>query len=217
MTSEVDISNLALGFLGDPGAVTSISPPDPSVQASLCARYYPLARDTLLSMHSWNFSTTRSILAQLSDNPSSTWAFAFGLPSDYVTTLSVLPVGATNDYSDVANDLTGGVYTPLPYTIEVDANGNKLLLSTQDAQGGVVLRYTRRVTDAALFPALFVNAVAMLLSSYLAGPLIRGVEGAKTTAGQMQIFMAWKQQAVAQDANERQVEVTQATPLAGNH
>ena len=65
MASVVDICNLALGHLGDPATVSSIDPPEGSAQAQHCARFYPIARDSLLEMHSWNFSTYREALAHL--------------------------------------------------------------------------------------------------------------------------------------------------------
>ena len=50
MASEVDICNLALGHLGDNATVASLNPPEGSVQAQHCARFYPIARDALLEM-----------------------------------------------------------------------------------------------------------------------------------------------------------------------
>ena len=64
MASEVDICNLALSHLGDNATVASIDPPEGSAQAEHCSRFYPIARDTLLEMHNWNFSTRRAVLAQ---------------------------------------------------------------------------------------------------------------------------------------------------------
>ena len=50
MSTPVDICNLALARLGDEANVQSISPPDGSTQAALCAQFYPIARDTALTM-----------------------------------------------------------------------------------------------------------------------------------------------------------------------
>lgn len=51
MASEVDICNLALARLGDNATVASIDPPEGSAQAEHCARFYAIARDSLLEMH----------------------------------------------------------------------------------------------------------------------------------------------------------------------
>ena len=62
---EVTICNLALSHLGDTAAVASIKPPDSSVQAQLCARFYWVARNALLEMAAWGFATRRVVLAKL--------------------------------------------------------------------------------------------------------------------------------------------------------
>jgi hypothetical protein len=76
MAAEVDICNAALGHLGDEATVAAITPPDGSVQAGHCARFYPMARDELLEMHTWRFNTQRAVLA-LSPSPPAGWAFAY--------------------------------------------------------------------------------------------------------------------------------------------
>lgn len=63
--SEVTICNLALSHLGDTATVVSIKPPDASVQAQLCARFYYVARNSLLEMHAWSFATRRVKLAEV--------------------------------------------------------------------------------------------------------------------------------------------------------
>ena len=72
MPSAVDICNTALSHIGDSANVSSIDPPDGSVQASYCKTFYPIALSSLLEMATWGFSTKRVALAAV-DNPSSTW------------------------------------------------------------------------------------------------------------------------------------------------
>ena len=57
MATEVDICNLALAHLGDDATIASLSPPEGSAQAEKAARFYPIARNTLLEMHTWNFAS----------------------------------------------------------------------------------------------------------------------------------------------------------------
>jgi hypothetical protein len=106
--SEVTICNLALSHLGDTAEVTSIKPPDASVQAQLCARFYPMARNALLEMANWGFATRRVTLAEVA-NPTldpddscsrGTWRFAYGLPADAVNVLAVIPADASDDYEE---------------------------------------------------------------------------------------------------------------------
>ena len=59
MATEVDICNLALAHLGDDATIASINPPEGSAQAEKAARFYPIARNTLLELHSWNFASCK--------------------------------------------------------------------------------------------------------------------------------------------------------------
>jgi hypothetical protein len=176
MASEVTICNLALGHIGDSATVSSLNPPEGSAQAEHCARYYPEARNALLEMHAWNFATRRASLAQVS-NPSSTWLYAYAMPSGCLKVLAVIPAGATDDYVFSVHDedtgalVAGGGYTPQPYTVETDENGNRIILTNC---ANAVLRFTALVTDTTRFSPLFTQALTWLLASMLAGPIIKG-------------------------------------------
>ena len=227
MASDVDICNLALATLGDDAAVTSISPADGSSQSSHCSRFYPIARDALLEMHTWGFSTTRAALTPLVANPStdpyntalSTWLFAYAAPSDVVNYLEVLDPGATDDLSvgvSMQSTIGGqfntalGVYVPQPFTVETDANGNDIVYTNQE---NAMLRYTRLVSDTSKFSPLFTEALVMLLSAHLAGPIIKGSEGRNASADIMSKFFTWwKEKAVESDANQRRIHLTQGAP-----
>jgi hypothetical protein len=74
-TSEVDICNLALANIGETAKVTSIDPVDGSAQAALCARFYPLARDSLLEMGTWSFAVERKTLTPTT-NTRTEWEYA---------------------------------------------------------------------------------------------------------------------------------------------
>src|SRR6185312_13769649 len=108
--SEVTICNLALAHLGDTATVASISPPDGSVQAQLCARFYFAARDAALEMAAWGFATRRIAMSLLQeavcdssprvypDGTPATWRYMYALPNGALNTLAVLPKDAINDY-----------------------------------------------------------------------------------------------------------------------
>lgn len=53
MASPLTICNMALVHLGESARVTSIAPSDGSVQADLCARFYPQADVILRTAESW--------------------------------------------------------------------------------------------------------------------------------------------------------------------
>ena len=95
--NEVDICNLALSHIGDTANVVSIDPPEGSAQAGHCARFYPIARNTLQEMHPWGFCTTRVTLAQVAETVQG-WNHVYIVPSDALNLISVLPPQAISDY-----------------------------------------------------------------------------------------------------------------------
>lgn len=164
MSSVIDIANLALSKLGDSATVSSINPPEGSAQAEHCQRFYPIARDSLLELHSWNFATKRVVLAQLTDTPPDAWAYVYAAPSDYIRALSLIPSGAASEADT------------MPFVIETNVDGT-LVIFTNVSEA--TLKYISQVTDTNKFTPLFVNTLATLLASYLAGPVIKGSEGLK--------------------------------------
>ena len=89
MANDVDISNLAVAHLGDTANITSIDPPEGSVQAERAARYYPIARDSLLEMRDWDFSIRRQSGASLDIDLPPPWAYAYAIPDDCLAVLGV--------------------------------------------------------------------------------------------------------------------------------
>lgn len=171
MASVVQVCNMALSHIGSEARVSSISPPDGSVEAGHCATFYDLARTELIEPGTWRFALARAALAQLT-NDSTTWLYAYALPSDCQRALRILTPGTaltvfTQDTVDVSPTDEGSA----DFTIE----GDVLYSNEPDA----VLVYSRDVTDVSRFPASFISALSYMLASYVAGPIIKGNEGTK--------------------------------------
>jgi hypothetical protein len=161
MASAVDIANTALSHIGADAVVTSLSPLDGSVEAGHCARFLPIARQAVLSAeYSWAFARKRVVLAELT-NDSTEWAYKYQVPSDCLRTRKVLA-------HDVAD-------TPERGTAKYEREGDALYTNQPEA----TLIYTRDVTDTTRYPADFVSALGMILAGYLAGPIIKGADGAR--------------------------------------
>jgi hypothetical protein len=206
MASDVDICNMALSHLGADATVASISPPDGSAEAGHCARFYPIARRILIDAHSWTWAKTRATLAEVT-NPSTVWTYAYALPSNCIRPLRVLQLSA----------LSALVTTEPTILSLLDERG-----STQfDIESGVllthepeaVLLYRRDVTDSSRFPPLATSALSLLLASYLAGPIIKGLEGANIGGKLRDQAMALLAKAAAADANST-VESNEFTPAS---
>lgn len=171
---------MALGHLGDAATVASINPPEGSPQASHCATFYPMARDTLLEMHDWGFATKRVLLAQL-DCPVSQWAYCYAAPSDLVKAIGLVDSASTSDTvaSLSSEDGAYAVYSPQPYELETSTDGARVIYTNQ---ANALLRYVARVTDTTKFSPLFTRTLAASLASMLAGPVLKGEVGMRAAA-----------------------------------
>jgi hypothetical protein len=224
MATEVDICNLALANLGDSATVVSISPPEVgSRQAELCARFYPLARDAVLAAHSWSFNTRRGHVVQLDEAPVVGWDFQFALPVDCLHVLAVLPDGGDADLNPRRTfDPTGARfpamgpeapwagYSTQPFTVELGPNDQKVILTNFPTP---VVRWRARVEDTTLYTPECVMAMSWLLASYLAGPIIKGSEGATMAQACQQFYAAFVGRASGRDAGQSQTGVY-TTPSA---
>ncbi len=161
MASEVDISNLALSHLGDVAQVVAISPPDGTVQAEHCARFYPMSRDITLESRTWNFAIKRKVLADLGSPPQS-WLYRYARPSACIRLLAVL------QEDSVAGDDTE------PFIEETQDDGTRTILTDVPI---ATLRYISAITDTTKFSPLFTGALSWKLASFLAGPILKGKQG----------------------------------------
>ncbi len=214
MVSEVDIGNLALSHIGDDATVSSLSPPEGSAQAGHVARFYPIARDAVLSMHDWNFNTRRIVGAQLT-TPDSGWQYAYAKPNNALNVIAILPPDAIDDYTypigPATTVLSDGSYAsplpntdiqlPQPFAMETDSSGTEIIVTNQE---DATLRHTIRVTDTAKFPPLVVQAISHLTASYLAGPILKGKAGRAEARAQLAEAMGWLAKATEMDANQKE-------------
>ena len=198
MASEVDIANLALSHLGDDASVASFDPPEGSPQAEHCARFYPIARDSLLEMHAWTFATTTTTtaLTPLGD-ATGAWLYGYALPSGCLRPLKIFQSGwAEDSWIDT-------------FDVEARTEGQEIILANIDA---AYLRYTRRVTDTSKFSPLFVDALSWLLASMLAGPVLKGESGAKAATSCFQVFLERFGRAAAADARRGRTRLDPVAP-----
>lgn len=214
MASTIDICNLALSNLGDTATIASIDPPEGSAQSEHCARFYPAARDALLELHDWAFSIRRVALARL-DITITQWTYVYAMPNLVVGIISIIPPDATNDYSSMASYPSqygynpsiipaAGYYVPQPFAVEILEDGTQVICTNQE---NAVLRYTKVVTDPAQFSPLFVLLLSWLLSSMLAGPLLKGDAGAAESKRCLGIFQGFLNKATESDASHQKAQI----------
>jgi len=156
LASAVDICNLALSHVANRANITSIDPPDQTVEADHCARFYPIALGEILESHEWRFATRRVALSELLLNPVDHWQYAYAYPNLCVRPVAVLMPESTDDTA------------VQEYTVESDDDGSMIIYANIPQ---AVLKYIALVNDSAKFSPLFVVALGYLLGSHLAGVL----------------------------------------------
>ena len=217
MATEVDICNLALAHLGDDATLASLSPPEGSAQADKAARFYPIARNNLLEMHTWNFAAKRGILA-LTTNTLDQWDYAYVAPADMMNPVAVISPSSQNDYatrmsagdtpggitSNYAPTIVAGQYTPQQFAVE----GTYIYTNQENA----MLRYQAYVTDPSIFSPLFVTTLSWHLASMLAGPIIKGDQGMAEAKRSTQMMQGYLTQAKQSDNLHRDITVEHIVP-----
>lgn len=157
MASKVDICNLALSHFGQDANISSIDPPDNSIEAEQCARFYPIALRELLEAHNWTFARKRGTLAALT-NDRTDFAYKYQVPSDCLMPRRLLADGYTDGQDEVA---------------VFERDGSYLYTDAQDA----TLVYTKDLTDTTKFSGLFVTGMSMKLAAYIVGPITKDQTG----------------------------------------
>tara|TARA_Y100001937_G_scaffold127476_1_gene199862 strand:- start:977 stop:1645 length:669 start_codon:yes stop_codon:yes gene_type:complete len=217
MATEIDICNLALAHLGDDATIASIKPPEGSAQAEQAARFYPIARNTLLEFHTWNFASKRTSLATV-NNTIDQWEYAYAAPADMITPLAILSPTAQNDYatrmssgdtpggitSNFAPTILAGHYTPQQFVIEGD-----FIYTNQE---NALLRYQSLITDSTKFSPLFVVTLSWHLASMLAGPIIKGDQGRAESKRCTEIMTGYLTTAKQTDNLQRDITVEHIVP-----
>jgi hypothetical protein len=164
MASEIDICNLSLSHLGETANISSIDPPEGSSYAESLARFYPIARDITLQAFPWGFAMARDFLALLQSpgdegNPYN--VFVYAKPADCLEPVAVLMQGAEDKDAQ-------------PFDTEANQAGTEIIICDVPQ---AILKYTRIITDTTKFSPMMVDALAWLLASYMAGPIIKGDAG----------------------------------------
>jgi len=140
-TSEVSIANRALQKMGESG-IESLTEDSPNAR-SMNTAYTPL-RDKLQRQYTWNFCKARASIAASSEQTTYGELNRFQKPNDFLRLLR----NKESSAQDVRHD----------WTIEGD------YIVTADA-APLQFRYIAKVTNTALFDAIFDEALATLIAS----------------------------------------------------
>jgi hypothetical protein len=207
MSSQVDICNAAIGHYGGSARVSSIDPPDGSVESDRCAIFYPKARRLFIAATAPKWAQKRATLALLATNPSVAWTYAYDRPADCIKPLRVLAQSTGQSLGS----------STLPYTewsyadpiMAIDAAANDSSTAQFDHEGETI--YTHEPEAVLLYlydrdePTRLTPegelAMGYLLASLLAGGAIKGRPGAGVAKTFYDLGMMYARQAAASDGN----------------
>lgn len=162
MSSEVDISNLALGWLGE-DPITSLD--DPSRAAQLCKTNFVPLRDSVLEEGEWAFALTQAgPLAPLADPPKFGVGKLFELPEDVVRVLRCDDAQNASISAVVASDRW-----PSNYSLKWRREGRTIRAETT----ALYIEYIAKIENTEEFSPGFTMALAARLAAELAMPITK--------------------------------------------
>jgi hypothetical protein len=167
--TDIQICNLALARLGD-SRITALT--DATAQAQYCSLFYSQTLEELQTEFDWQFCRKLASLTADATAPAFGYTRRFSVPSDFLRLIRLNGIDEDENFSKW-EIVDGFIHTDL----------------TAPAQ----IEYIASVTDAAKFPAVFVEILSAKLATNLAMPLT----GSKELFSQMaEVFSANMQRPV---------------------
>lgn len=173
--TQVRIYNMALSAIGVSKQVASVG--EGSLQSLTLNNFWEIARDQCLEDFPWGFAN-RLVALQLATITTPQWLFTYVYPTDCVQARLVIPTEPSTGTAVVPGYLSAPTYNfwdmmhsrhRIPFSIvENEVNGGLgIATNLPDA----TLAYTARITTIVLWSSAFVNALALMLGSYVIAPL----------------------------------------------
>ena len=160
---SINIINRALIKLGQPTISSTTQDPN----GRIFGLVYDDVRDWLLSAHNWRFAIKRVILARNEEKPISGFAYAYTLPSDFLSLYKFQETYKLPNYSD---NIT---VSDERYSIE----GDQILCDVEDK---LEISYIARVQDPKMFSTWFKEALVAKLAAEFAPRLKQSANLAKS-------------------------------------
>ena len=142
MNVKTQICGLALSRLGNRNSIADIDAPT-TPEERVCALWYDICRQTTLKKLMPNFALGRKVIAKLTTTPEFGYAYEYEYPTDC---LKVLGIGEVQEKEN-------------NYSVE----GRKIL-TDEDYEDGMELRYIKDETDVSKFSPEFIIALSCELS-----------------------------------------------------
>ena len=159
---SINIINRALIKLGQP----IISSTNQELNGKIFGLVYQDIKDLLLSSHTWRFALKTVILARDAETPVSSFAYAYTLPSDFLSLYRFGQYFKQPNYSDNIQS------SDERYSIE----GDKILCDQKDQ---LYISYIARISDTSKFTPWFKEALAAKLAAEFSGRVKQSTSLAK--------------------------------------
>lgn len=157
MSSQIEISNMALFHLGQGTKIASID--ERSAAAQACKTFFEMVRDLVLQDMAWPFATKFAELALVEEDPTTEWSFSYRYPNDCLTFRRILSGVRTDNRESRVSYIEGQ-----------DSEGTLIYTDMANAVG----EYTGKITDVSRFSPQFAIAMSYRLAFYIAAPLTSG-------------------------------------------
>lgn len=193
VVTNVELCNRALAYIGESPFVSSISPPDDSKAAKLCAKFYAQAFNEITQGHEWGWATKRIALTEVVDGGNDFYRYCYEEPAGLLRAFEMLPKGAPDGYRDAKGER-------IKFRREIDPDGiHRLWSNLPDAW----LRYSVYVTDPNQLDPWAQEALVLNLAAKLVGAIMQGKEGQTAMAQYLQLAAQHISRAKANDGNQR--------------
>jgi len=181
--TDVQIINMALAHLGHTQLIAARS--ELANEAVVGNLFYEAAVQYCLEDFAYGFARQYVAPGLVETDPNEDWQFSYRYPSDCVKVRRIVTRLGRQDPN------------PPPFNIGQDDSARLIYSNTEN----MVIEYTKLVTNTALYPAMFAEAV----SWWLAGLMCPGLaKDRKQAAGCFQMYSLVLQRAQAKDRNESQ-------------
>jgi len=212
MSSDVEISNMALNHIGVDKSIASLT--ENSKEARLCLRWFEKTKKLVLRDRKWPFATQFAALSLVEEDPTIEYAFSYRYPSDCLEMRRILngiPIGFLGDAPSYGGwSLLSNYYdqNKVPYKIGQDSEGQLIYCSLDDAQ----VEYTKLITNNQAWPIDFEIAMSYRLAAFIAPALTAGdPNGFGQTA--LEMYDLELNKAAANGYNEEQAAMSNDSAL----
>lgn len=190
MSSVVELCNLALARIGQDPNLTSVSVSGATVEETLCAQFYPIARDKILNTYDFTFMRVRDKLSEIYTYPHPPYHLTYAYPADCAY-IKVVYEGRPN-------------CVPNPEKFEVENTVEGQMIICTDVVNAWA-EYQKLPDTVKHIPPLVENAIVWQLAGELAGAMIKSTTGVSMAT---QMFKAAEQYAMEAAARDGQQSTT---------